>query len=104
MTVARKPDRVSFARAARRDLDAQLDYLAERNPAASLALADAIGETLAMLAARDPRLDGREVELDTGERCRRIFVHPLTIYYQRAPGEVLIVRVYHHARQPLTRE
>ena len=57
-----------------------------------------------MLAARDPRLDGREVELDTGERCRRIFVHPLTIYYQRAPGEVLIVRVYHHARQPLTRE
>lgn len=103
MTDAEHPDRVSFATTARRDLDAQLDYLAERNPAASLALSDSIDATLAMLAGRAPRLDGPEVLLDTGERCRRVFVHPVAIYYQRAPGEVLVVRVYHHAREPIAR-
>lgn len=45
-----RADRIELTVAARRDIDAQIDYLAERNPAAALALSGAIAATLAMLA------------------------------------------------------
>ena len=99
-----RADRIELAAAARRDVDSQLDYLAERNPAAALALSGAIAATLAMLAQREPRFDGPDARLTTGERCRRVFVHPVAIYYQRAPEVLTVLRVYHHAREPIARE
>ena len=99
-----RADRIELTVAARRDIDAQIDYLAERNPAAALALSGAIAATLAMLAQREPRFDGPEAKLSTEERCRRVFVHPVAIYYRRAPDALVVLRVYHHAREPITRE
>ncbi len=39
--------------------------------------------------------------LTTGETCRRWYVHPVMIYYQRSPGMLRVVAVRHHAREPL---
>ncbi len=46
-------------------------------------------------------VDGRVIALYTGERYRRWFVHPVSIFYERAPGVVRVVGIYHHAREPL---
>ena len=49
------------------------------------------------------RLDGPAALLRSGRRCRRFPVAPVTVFYEREPGVVTVLRVYHHAREPLTR-
>ena len=97
------PDAVEFTTSARVELDEALAYLAARNPGAATRLRAAIGATLATLAAPHPRVDGRAARLHTGVPCRQRYVHPVTLYYDRAPGVVVVLHVWHHAREPIAR-
>lgn len=96
-------DRVEFSPEALAELDEVVAYISERNPGAGERVLAAIMRTLATLAAPNPRTDGREATLDTGERCRRSFVAPVVIFYQRGPGLVAVLHVWHHAREPIAR-
>jgi len=97
------PDRVDLAPLARVDLADMVEYVEERNQAAARELLAKVAATLATLASPSPRVDGPAVALVTGERCRRHFVYPVAIYYRRAPGVLDVLRIYHHAREPITR-
>ncbi len=46
-----------------------------------------------------PRVEGRLVELEPGVDCRRHFVLPVVILYQREPGVLHVLSVRHHARE-----
>jgi plasmid stabilization system protein ParE len=93
--------KIRYLRVARRELDAQIDYLLERNPRAADALDRAITQALEDLAAG--RLDGSEHRLRaSGRRVRRWYVEPLMLYYQRRPTELVVLRVPHHAQRPIT--
>ena len=97
------PDAVEFSAAARVELDDALEYIAARNPDAATRLRATIGAALATLAAPHPRVDGPAARLRSGVPCRRCFVHPVTLYYDRAPGLVSVLHVWHHAREPIAR-
>ncbi len=96
-------DRIELALLASVDLADMVEYLEERNPVAAREFLARVADTLSTLAACDPRLDGPAVTLVTGDRCRRWFVHPVMIYYRRAPALLEVLRVYHHAREPIAR-
>jgi plasmid stabilization system protein ParE len=98
-----KPDAVEFTALARAELEEAIEYIAARNPDAAMRLRTAIGATLATLAGPHPRVDGPTARLNRGAPCRRCFVHPVTLYYDRAPGLVLMLHVWHHAREPIAR-
>lgn len=94
--------KIRYLRPAHRELDAQIDYLLERNPRAAAALDQAIIQALADLAAG--RMDGSEHRLRaSGRRVRRWYVEPVMLYYQRRPTELVVLRVRHHAQRPITR-
>ena len=97
------PDRVELSAEARADLDALLSYLLQRNPAAAVRFAQALDDALTMLAAHEPRVDGPLVHLPSGDPCRRRFVHPALLLYERAPGVLYVLSVHHHAREPIAR-
>jgi hypothetical protein len=63
----------------------------------------AVIATAERLALPAPRLDGPTAVLLTGAPCRRYFVHPVTLYYDRASGVVVVLHVWHHAREPIAR-
>jgi plasmid stabilization system protein ParE len=72
------------------------------NEARSPANLDAeIADCVARLARRE--LDGPISRLRSGSLVRSWAVPPFRIYYQRQPDELLIARVYHQARRPITR-
>ncbi len=96
-------DRVEFSPEAVAELDGLVAYIAERNPNAAERVRANIMQAVATLAATTPRTEGREVILDSGEKCRRWFVSPVLLLYQRAPGVLAAVHVWHHAREPITR-
>lgn len=96
-------DRVELAPLARADLDDLVEHVEARNPVAARAMLARVAASLATLAAPSPRTDGPAVTLRTGESCRRHFVYPVAIYYRRTPGVVEVVRIYHHAREPIAR-
>lgn len=98
------PDRIELSDDARDDLAALYAHLFERNPSAAAAFLGRVGATLDLLAAKSPRLDGAPVEMRDGRPCRRFPAHPAVILYDRAPDVLAVLRVYHHAREPLTRE
>jgi len=51
---------------------------------------------------RAKEFDGPVPRLRSGALVRSWAVAPFRIYYQRQPDELLIVRVYHQARRPIT--
>lgn len=53
------------------------------------------------LAAGD--FEGPEQRLRSGRLVRSWPVPPLRVYYQRRADELVVLRVYHHARRPLTK-
>lgn len=96
-------DRVEFSPEALAELEELTTYFAERNPAvAERVIADVVAAS-ERLALHAPRLDGPPAVLRTGEPCRRYFVHPMMLYYDRAPGVVVVLHVWHHAREPIAR-
>ena len=96
-------DDIEFSAVARAELDEALEYIAARNPGAAIRLRAAIGAALTTLALPQPRVDGPAAQLTTGVPCRQRFVHPVTLYYDRAPGVVTVLHVWHHAREPIAR-
>jgi plasmid stabilization system protein ParE len=83
------------------DIVDALTYLNERNPTPAANLDADISRSIDRLAGGE--LDGGLSRLRSGRLVRSWAVPPFRIYYQRHPDELLIVRVYHQARRPITR-
>jgi plasmid stabilization system protein ParE len=93
--------RIAYTEEAVADIVAALTYLAERSPTAAAKLDAAIGGCINRLAAQE--FDGPVSRLKSGVEVRSWPVPPFRVYYQRLPSELLVVRVYHQARRPITR-
>jgi plasmid stabilization system protein ParE len=93
------PDAVVLTPEAERDIADHVAYLDARNPYAADDFHRTLSDEFDRLATRV--VDGQLVVLPNGGRCRRWLVHPMAIFYERAPGTLYVLRVYHHARRPL---
>jgi plasmid stabilization system protein ParE len=93
--------RVTYTEEAVADIVEAITYLNERNPTAAANLDAEIERCINRLAAQE--FDGPVSRLQSGAVVRSWGVPPFRIYYQRYPDELLIVRVYHQARKPITR-
>ncbi len=87
--------KVEWLPAAERDREAQLAYLAERNPRAALEMGDAIKAAIGHLCTH-PHI-GRPGRVKT-TRERVITRTPYVIVYQVEPGAVVILRLLHGAQ------
>lgn len=83
------------------DIVEAITYLNERNPTAAANLDAEIAQCIERLAVQE--FDGPVSQLRSGVQVRSWAVPPFRIYYQRHAGELLIVRVYHQTRRPITR-
>jgi plasmid stabilization system protein ParE len=90
---------VIFSPAARRDLNAALQYLAHENPDAARRFIDRLDRVLGFLADGD--LDGPSVRLQQGGQAHRWPVPPFRLYYRRTHDRLVVLRVYHGARRPI---
>ncbi len=95
--------RVEFSPTAGDDLEDLVDFIARRNFRAAMEVRASIIAAVNALAATTPTLEGRAVTMQTGAPCRRWFVHPAVIYYERQADRLRVLRVYHHAREPIAR-
>ena len=91
---------VTYAEEAIADIVEAITYLNERNPTTAVKLDAQIARCIERLAAED--FEGPVSRLRSGALVRSWPVPPFRIYYQRHPGELLIVRVYHQTRRPIT--
>jgi hypothetical protein len=49
-------------------------------------------------------MDGIEVRIEGWPRAvREHYIRPFRVYYERRPGVLYVVRLYHHAREPIER-
>ena len=92
---------IYFAPEAEEDLVGIVEYLVERNPVAATELGDRIFEVIDKLASRD--FDGPEVTLTTGEVVRSWPIPRVRVYYQRHEEAFWVLRIYHQARDPISR-
>lgn len=83
------------------DLEAALSYLVERNPEAAQKLATGVLALIERLA--EGGLDGPEHVLSDGQRVRGWPHPPFRVYDQRTVNDLIVLRVYHQRRQPITR-
>ena len=93
--------KVTYTEEAIADIVEAITYLNERNPTAAAKLDADIGECIERLADRE--FEGPVSRLRSGAVVRSWALPPFRIYYQRLTDELLIVRVYHQARRPITR-
>jgi plasmid stabilization system protein ParE len=93
--------KVTYTEEAVADIVEAITYLNERNPTAAANLDAEIARCVERLA--DLEFEGPVSRLRSGAVVRSWGVRPFRIYYQRHPSELLIVRVYHQARRPITR-
>ena len=93
--------KVLFTEEAAHDLEAAVSFVALRNPEGAQRLAERVLRLTDQLAARG--FEGVEQELTTGERVRSWPVPPFRIYQQRRAEALVVLRIYHQARQPITR-
>ena len=92
---------VNYTEEAIADIVEAINYLNQRNPTAAANLDAEITQCIERLAAQE--FEGPVSRLRSGAVVRSWAVPPFRIYYQRHPDELLIVRVYHQARRPITR-
>jgi plasmid stabilization system protein ParE len=92
---------VTYTEEAVADIIDAITYLNERNPTAAAKLDADIARCIERLADRE--FEGPVSRLRSGAVVRSWGVPPFRIYYQRLTDELLIVRVYHQARRPITR-
>jgi plasmid stabilization system protein ParE len=83
------------------DIVEAIAYLNERNPTAAANLDAEIAHCIERLAAQE--FDGPVSQLRSGAQVRSWTVPPFRVYYQRHSDELLVVRVYHQTRRPITR-
>jgi plasmid stabilization system protein ParE len=93
--------KVTYTEEAVADIVEAITYLNERNPTGASKLDAEIARCIERLAARE--FDGPVSRLRSGTVVRSWGVPPFRIYYQRHPDELLILRVYHQKRRPITR-
>ena len=93
--------KVTYTEEAIADIVDAITYLNERNPTAAAKLDADIARCIERLADRE--FEGPVSRLRSGAVVRSWSVPPFRIYYQRQPDELLIVRVYHQVRRPITR-
>jgi len=93
--------KVIFAPEAEQDLLAALEFLGSRNPAVAAQLYRNVTELVRRLAEGD--FEGPQRRLRSGAIVRSWPVSPYRIYYQRGENMLLVVRIYHQARRPITR-
>ena len=93
--------KVTYTEEAVADIVQAITYLNERNPTAATKLDADIAQCIERLADRE--FEGPISQLRSGTVVRSWGVPPFRIYYQRHADELLILRVYHQARQPITR-
>lgn len=93
--------KVTYTEEAVADIVEAITYLNERNSTAAAKLDADITQCIERLAERE--FEGPASRLRSGAVVRSWGVPPFRIYYQRHPDELLIVRVYHQARRPITR-
>jgi plasmid stabilization system protein ParE len=93
--------KVTYTEEAVADIVQAITYLNERNPTAAAKLDADIARCIERLADRE--FDGPVSRLRSGAVARSWGVPPFRIYYHRHPDELLILRVYHQARRPITR-
>ena len=84
---------------AARDIRKAMDWAESRRTDLPDVLRDSLRDMFNTLASG--ALEGAECQLPSGARVRRFYSHPFWIYYQRAPGLLRVLRVMHHAREPL---
>jgi plasmid stabilization system protein ParE len=92
---------IQLAPEAVENLETTHSFLAARNPQAAARLVTRVFASIELLA--EGSTDGPEMVLRTGERVRAWFVRPLWLYYVRETGQLLVLRLYHQGRRPLTR-
>jgi plasmid stabilization system protein ParE len=92
---------VTYTEEAVADIVEAITYLNERNPTAAARLDAEIARCIERLAHRE--FEGPISRLRSGAVVRSWGVRPFRIYYQRHPDELLILRVYHQKRRPITR-
>ncbi len=78
-----------------------MEFIAKDNPMAAAHLAERVFALVDRLAAGD--FEGPEQRLYSGQIVRSWPVPPLRVYYQRLANELRVLRIYHHARRPMTR-
>ena len=93
--------KVTYTEEAVADIVDAIVYLNERNPTAAAKLDADVARCTDRLA--DQEFDGPVSRLRSGAVVRSWGVPPFRIYYQRQPDELLILRVYHQKRRPITR-
>jgi plasmid stabilization system protein ParE len=93
--------KVTYTEEAIADIVDAITYLNERNPTAAANLDADIARCIERLAERE--FEGPVSRLRSGTVVRSWGVPPFRIYYQRHTDELVIVRVYHQARRPITR-
>jgi plasmid stabilization system protein ParE len=92
---------VTYTEEAVADIVEAITYLNERNPTAAAKLDADIARSIERLADRE--FEGPVSRLRSGAVVRSWGVPPFRIYYQRHPDELLILRVYHQKRRPITK-
>jgi len=94
--------KIELAPEAVEDLAAAVAYLLERNPRAAATTADAIFAAIDKLAAHEFEGPARELRT-TGERVYSWPVRPYRIYYRREGETLVVLRIHHSARRPISR-
>jgi plasmid stabilization system protein ParE len=92
---------ITYAEEAIADILDAIAYLNERNPAAASSLDTDLAACIEHVAAGE--FEGPLSRLRSGSLVRSWPVPPFRIYYERQPGELLILRVYHQTRRPIVR-
>ena len=92
--------KVTYTEEAVADIVQAITYLNERNPTAASKLDADIARCIERLADRE--FEGPLSRLRSGTVVRSWGVPPFRIYYQRHPDELLILRIYHQKRRPIT--
>ena len=93
--------KVTYTEESIADIVEAITFINERKPTAAAKLDEEMTRCIERLAARE--FDGPVSRLRSGAVVRSWGVPPFRIYHQRHPDELLIVRVYHQARRPITR-
>jgi plasmid stabilization system protein ParE len=93
--------KVTYTEEAVADIVEAITYLNERNPTAAAKLDADIARCIERLADRE--FEGPVSRLRSGAVVRSWGVPPFRIYYQRHPEGLLILRIYHQERRPITR-
>ena len=93
--------RITYAQAARADLNQAYWYIARHSPVAARRALARVIRTIEQIATGN--IHGREVQLLTGESVRKRIARPYGIYYQVIGDTLEVARVYHLSRRSIER-